>query len=339
MVFSFLGLVENCRLGAGAPVAPATAVEAVTVAVAPVPLPNALHKLSVVEAQPVVAEPEPQAEQAPVSARPAGLVVREVEGWKLYQPEARDEHLVKDTDISERAGLAMPRDIRRHVKKAAEDGVLTIVASGHDASRPTDGAFALAVTEVVEIGSGAHREVTSYYLSQEAALHVLLLLRTPKALELRKDVVRVYLAVKRGESPDGARVERLERMVEQLVGAVASITSAVAALPQGHAQAVSQSNVVDFAPKDWVSAYDIAQQLTGRLRLKVSASRVDRAIRELGIRERGVGAARQVRVEKARNGFVMTVPKYFYAPTVVDEVGVELSRGRPGDLFDERGEQ
>lgn len=131
----------------------------------------------------------------------AALVPVAVEGWTLFRAEA--DHWIRDLDLADRAELSRPRDIRPTIKSMLDEGALTIAAGARDGVPPGKGAIVRAETELVEIGSGAHREATVYYLSEEAALLVITRLRTPAAVALTRAVVRVFLAVAKGEHPVG----------------------------------------------------------------------------------------------------------------------------------------
>jgi hypothetical protein len=123
-----------------------------------------------------------------------------VEGWTLFASDG-GEHWLRDLDLAERAELANQRDIRTHIKKAIDDGAITLVDSVA-VGDATNGPGTYAVDEVVPRGDrGATQTGKVYYLNEEAALVVLMRLRTPKAVEVTKAVVRVFLAVVRGEIP------------------------------------------------------------------------------------------------------------------------------------------
>jgi hypothetical protein len=86
-----------------------------------------------------------------------------VEGWLLFTGEGA--HWVQDLDLAERAELSRGRDIRAVIKKAIDDGLMTIAGGARDGHGPQ----VRAVLALVTIGSGATREVTEYYLNEEAA--------------------------------------------------------------------------------------------------------------------------------------------------------------------------
>lgn len=112
--------------------------------------------------------------------------------------------LVRDLDLAEWAGLANPRGIRDTIRRLAETGEISVGAGG--AHRR-----ALAVVEEYERGKGSIGQATTFYLDEAAALHVVVLLRTPRAVELRRELVDTFLAARRG-----ARLD--ERVVEVLDG-------------------------------------------------------------------------------------------------------------------------
>lgn len=123
----------------------------------------------------------------------ATLVAVPVDGWTLFRQG--EGFLVRDLDLAGQAELGRPRDVRPTIAGAGRDGLFPIISPGD----PTpEGAYALAVPEVTPIGSGAHREVTAYYLNREAALHVVMRLRTAKAVALQVAIVRVFLRAVEG---------------------------------------------------------------------------------------------------------------------------------------------
>lgn len=102
------------------------------------------------------------------------LTLHDIEG------EAR----VLDEDLAERLGMASRTDIRhtlikRHADELATYGGLRqlVVNSGGKVGRPSKG----------------------YYLNEEQALLVAMFSGTPKAAEVRREVIRVFTAWRRGE--------------------------------------------------------------------------------------------------------------------------------------------
>src|SRR5262249_28075249 len=141
---------------------------------------------------------------------------------------------VRDIDVAERAGLAVPRDVRRTIARAIEDGALMPVGAAH-----ADGAPVFQrVDEVVVGGKGSAQTVPTYYLNQEGALLLLTRLRTPRAIEVTKAVVRVFARAMRGEPvalPD-PRIDRLLGAVEMQGAAVTQLLGVVGVLVERLAQ-------------------------------------------------------------------------------------------------------
>lgn len=122
----------------------------------------------------------------------ATLAPVRVDGWILFTGEG--SHWVRDLDLAERAGLKRPHDIRVTIQKAITDGALTISAAAGNGSGPP----VRVEKELVTIGSGAAREVSVYYLSHEAALMVVMRLRTKAAVQLQIAISRVFLLAMQG---------------------------------------------------------------------------------------------------------------------------------------------
>lgn len=117
-----------------------------------------------------------------------------VDGWTLAFASKDGEPLVRDLDLATRAGMTDPHAIRRVIEKAAKDGDIAIPIG--DRNRESAG-FAMVVTETVKAGATS-KTIETYYLDEDAALEILLRLRTPAARALKREVRRVYLAYRRG---------------------------------------------------------------------------------------------------------------------------------------------
>jgi hypothetical protein len=123
------------------------------------------------------------------AALATALVPIQVDGWMLFGDGT--DYWIKDVDLAARAELANERDIRTHIKKANEEGLLAeIGVAGGDAN---NGAYFRTVTEVVSSGKGRSQPVRVYYLNREAAVLITMRLKTKKAVQLQVAVVRVFL--------------------------------------------------------------------------------------------------------------------------------------------------
>jgi hypothetical protein len=107
---------------------------------------------------------------------------------------------VRDLDLAERAGLRVPRDVRRTIKSAIADGAISSPGDGVGASpaTPPGGALAWWQAEAVAQPNGGAQTVRVYYLNEAAALVILMRLRTKVAVEVTRAVVRVFMAARRG---------------------------------------------------------------------------------------------------------------------------------------------
>lgn len=293
---------------------------------------------------PVDAQPVPVASQAEPVVLEATLVPRAVDGWTLF--DGGGGTWVKDLDIAERAGLALPRDIRRTVAKAIEDGALMPVGAAHGDGSPCF----RQVDEVVTGGKGSAQTVPTYYLNLEGALLLLTRLRTPKAIEVTKAVVVVFAKAMRGELPMVAptlaadprldrilgAVESQGRSVDALLGILATLVQrfalpaasppvpappvATAASPSPLAALPPPPPPTMLIPRDWRSAEVIAALLTERRGHRVPRSKVDAAVTALKLRERPEVARHGLAPRTDGGGVHYKVPFWRYAPEVVDEV-------------------
>ncbi|HEU4407902.1 MAG TPA: hypothetical protein VFS43_21755 [Polyangiaceae bacterium] len=124
-----------------------------------------------------------------------------IDGWavRLEGGEPR----VRDVDLGERAGLARPRDVRRAIRQALEDGALALAAPGgggaHESAPPARRPLAWVERE---FSSG--NETEAFYLNEEGALVVLTRLRTKVAVQATQAVVMVFVKARRGELPGPA---------------------------------------------------------------------------------------------------------------------------------------
>lgn len=120
------------------------------------------------------------------------------------------EPRVRDARLGEVLGFSAPRLVRRVIKTNREE-ILS-----HGSLHQTDA--------MVVIGSGARRAVEEYHLNEAQALLVCMFARTEKAAAVRKQVIEVFLAWRRGEivaddrRPDEVleRLQRLERRLDVL---------------------------------------------------------------------------------------------------------------------------
>ncbi|PZR30318.1 hypothetical protein [Caulobacter segnis] len=118
-----------------------------------------------------------------------------------------NEPRVRDVRLGEVLGFSQARLVRRVIKANLDELLM------HGPS--------CQVSTMVGIGSGAQREVAEYYLNEAQALLVCMFARTEKAAEIRKQVIEVFLAWRRGElaqasaAPDPT-VTILRRLEERL---------------------------------------------------------------------------------------------------------------------------
>ena len=113
-------------------------------------------------------------------------VVRVVDGWPLDVTNSEDPR-VRDVDLAERLGFAEPRMIRKLVKRMMDDQELI-------------GVHVRSTVERTSMPRGGEREtaVTEYWLTEEDALILASRSDAPKAKEVRRALVRVFMAWRRG---------------------------------------------------------------------------------------------------------------------------------------------
>jgi len=144
-----------------------------------------------------------------------GLVPVVIDGWTLFTGDGGA--WVMDRHLADQAELGNKGDIKNTILGVIADGIASVTgpaaaqAAARAAERPsrhephgigsTDAVIHAEMT-VVPAGARGSQEVLTFYLNREAALHVLMRLRTLKAVKLQIAVVKVFLAVGRGDLGD-----------------------------------------------------------------------------------------------------------------------------------------
>lgn len=102
------------------------------------------------------------------------------------------EPRVRDVRLGEVLGMAQPLNIRRVIDRNTDE--LRMHGPIH------------AAREKVQLGSGALREITTYHLNEAQAVLVCMFSRTEKAAEVRRQIIQVFIAWRRGAlAPERAR--------------------------------------------------------------------------------------------------------------------------------------
>lgn len=103
-----------------------------------------------------------------------------------------EEPRLRDTRLGEILGMAQPLNIRGTVEQNREE--LEGFGPIH------------AVREMVMVGSGARRLVTSFFLNEAQALLLCMFSRTAIAAQVRKSLIDVFMAWRRGSLPEPVKV-------------------------------------------------------------------------------------------------------------------------------------
>lgn len=140
---------------------------------------------------------EPAANDDAPMVPPTGVPGRmvPVDGWHLADG---DGGWVRDIELAEKAGLVKPRNIRSVIEGAAGDGVVAICDNSARTEGAVHGGVIIRVETKAPKGNGSTQPVTEYWLNKEAAVHVLMRLRTPMAIKAQIAVVRVFTLVEEG---------------------------------------------------------------------------------------------------------------------------------------------
>lgn len=139
-----------------------------------------------------------------------------VNGWNLTL-NGDEEPLVQDLHLAEHLGYERPRKIRDLIKRIDEKGEFRGICV-----RPT------VVRTQMPTGGVRETTVDEYYLTEEQAALVAIAADTPKAAEVRRAMVRVWCAVRRGlfrpAQADTAQFAALQAAMAQLAAKVDSLS-------------------------------------------------------------------------------------------------------------------
>lgn len=115
--------------------------------------------------------------------------------------------LARDVDIAAALGMARPRDIRPVI----------------DANRPEFEALGGLRSVPANPGPRGGRPTTEYLLTEEQALLLCALSRAPRAAEVRRALIRVFAAFRRGElgSPNSLDAQRIGGIIKAVTSRLA----------------------------------------------------------------------------------------------------------------------
>lgn len=150
---------------------------------------------------------------APVSVGPGES--RLIEGVQLVRFGGDSTPRVLDMDLAQRAGLAAPRNVRNlidsHREELEEFGEIYVCTQQMRTSMPR--------------GGERETEVNTYWLNEAQAYHLVALMRTPKAAELRVLMTKVFMAWAHGELQ--GNVSALATRIAKLESAQQDVTTIV----------------------------------------------------------------------------------------------------------------
>lgn len=128
------------------------------------------------------------------------------------------------SDLAPMAGEPRVRD-HRLAQELGYDRARKVrdLIAGHRAEILTHGPLP-QVAAMVEIGSAARRSVDEYHLNEAQALLVCMFARTDKAAAVRKQVIEVFLAWRRGElAAEGTGVDHTLQVLQRLEARLAAL--------------------------------------------------------------------------------------------------------------------
>jgi hypothetical protein len=109
-------------------------------------------------------------------------------------PEFDGEPRLRDLTIADRLGYERPRDIRKLIERNKEE------IESHGALARHHGAPIIS-------GKGREMDVEEYWLNEAQCLLVCMFSRTAIAAEVRRAVIEVFMAWRRGELPPHDRAQ------------------------------------------------------------------------------------------------------------------------------------
>lgn len=253
-----------------------------------------------------------------------------VEGWVVEEHEGAWS--VRDVELAEKVGLAKPRDIRKTIAKAIEDGALSGAAATGAQDSPC---FWTEAEVIVRPGNAGPTTVNTYRLNRSAALLICTRLRTKNAIDITLAIVRVFDAVLSGKAtlvpavaapPPPALTMAPERRAELLLECVRLMSPAVSPEAKdaviAHATAYLTGGRVEpllpvLAGPRWLSPTEIGK-LANR-----TPNAVGRAISRLGLK----GGSHSKTVMNTKLHSDGQVPTYLYNDTAINLILADLNSG------------
>ncbi len=104
--------------------------------------------------------------------------------------QSHDEPRIRDMRLAEALGFDRASNVRNLIKR----NLAEIEAHGP----------LLQIEAMVSIGSGAKRPVPECWLNEPQALLICMFSRTPASAQVRRELIRVFMAYRRGETIDAA---------------------------------------------------------------------------------------------------------------------------------------
>jgi len=143
------------------------------------------------------------------SNRESSEVLTVVEGIKFRRVETAP--LAFDLDVAERLGFERPRNIRNLIKRyktSLGDICFTVKQNAGERGRPA----------------------IEYWLTEEQVMFLVTKSETPRAVDLTKEMIRIFLLVKNGNAPAVATGVSESRVGEMIAAAFGPLAAAISAL-------------------------------------------------------------------------------------------------------------
>lgn len=160
------------------------------------------------------------------------IIVR-VDGWDLVKEDGSSEPRIRDLDLAGRLEYSRTRDVRKLIDRLENEGHLPNICVRDTVARtqmPTGG-----VRETVE------RE---YLLTEEEALLVTTQSKTPKAMAVTKEIISVFVAVRRGLLAAPNQSAELALMVSSIQALAANVAQSMSKFDELREKVENQNHTI-----------------------------------------------------------------------------------------------
>lgn len=160
------------------------------------------------------------------------IIVR-VDGWDLVKEDGSSEPRIRDLDLAARLEYSRTRDIRKLIERLQNDGHLPNIAWRDTVARQ-------------ELKSGGVHEtpVREYLLTEEEALLVTTQSKTEKAMSVTKEIIAVFVALRRGLLAAPNQSAELALMVSSIQALAANVAQSMSKFDELREKVENQNHTI-----------------------------------------------------------------------------------------------